>query len=146
MATVAKSYSYVYDAKTNGFYAISLKDNYEKADSWPVSGVKITDEEHKILMDGQSAGKVISVDENGKPVLTDAVIDYVALATVERDRRMSVVTAMISQRVDAQDDGDITDDELTELSELREYRAKLRRLDLTSAPDIAWPEVPEYVA
>ncbi|EEJ2305218.1 tail fiber assembly protein [Salmonella enterica subsp. enterica] len=146
MATVAKGYSYVYDAKTNGFYAISLKDNYEKADSWPVSGVKITDEEHKILMDGQSAGKVISVDENGMPVLTDAVIDYVALATVERDKRMSVVTAMISQRVDAQDDGDITDDELTELSELREYRAKLRRLDLTSAPDIAWPEVPEYVA
>ncbi|EAM1083496.1 phage tail protein [Salmonella enterica] len=141
-----KNNAYIYDARTNGFYVISLKENYELAGTWPEKGVEITEEEHKALMDGQSTGKVVSSDSEGKPVLTDIEIDYVALATIERDKRMSVVTAMISQRVDAQDDGDITDDELTELSELREYRAKLRRLDLTSAPDINWPEVPEYVA
>ncbi|EGK0217969.1 tail fiber assembly protein [Salmonella enterica] len=140
MATVAKGYSYVYDAKTNGFYAISLKDNYEKADSWPVSGVKITDEEHKILMDGQSAGKVISADSKGKPVLTDMVIDYVAQATVERDRRMAAVTARITELTEAQDDGDITDAEQQELAALRDSRTKLRRLDLTKAPDIDWPD------
>ncbi|EAU8777761.1 tail fiber assembly protein [Salmonella enterica] len=146
MATVAKGYSYVYDAKTNGFYAISLKDNYEKADSWPVSGVKITDEEHKNLMNGQSAGKVVSADSKGRPILNDMLIDYVALATAERERRMSTVTARINELVEAQDDGDITSDELTELATLREVRTKLRRLDLTGAPDINWPEVPGDVA
>ncbi|WP_223229607.1 hypothetical protein [Salmonella enterica] len=66
---------------------------------------------------------MISVDENGKPVLTDAVIDYFSLATVERVRRMSVVSAMISLRVVSLDDGDFSVDVLTLLSELREYRA-----------------------
>lgn len=40
-------------------------------------------------------------------------IDYVALATAERDRRMTSVTAKINQLVEAQDDGDITAAELS---------------------------------
>ncbi|WP_410690746.1 tail fiber assembly protein [Citrobacter freundii] len=66
-------------------------------------------------------------------------IDYVALATAKRDRRMAVVTARINQLTEAQDDGDITNSELVELAALREFRTKLRRLDLTTAPDIDWP-------
>ncbi|MGY9919558.1 tail fiber assembly protein, partial [Citrobacter freundii] len=38
-------------------------------------------------------------------------------------------------------DGDITGDELTELATLREVRTKLRRLDLSTAPDIDWPDM-----
>ncbi|WP_064043621.1 MULTISPECIES: tail fiber assembly protein, partial [Enterobacteriaceae] len=91
--------------------------------------------------DGQSTGKVVSADSEGKPVLADIEIDYVALATAERDRRMAVVTARINQLTEAQDDGDITGDELTELATLREVRTKLRRLDLSTAPDIDWPDM-----
>ncbi|MBF4536220.1 tail fiber assembly protein, partial [Salmonella enterica subsp. enterica] len=49
-------------------------------------------------------------------------------------------TAKINQLVEAQDDGDITAAELSELTALREYRTKLRRLALDVAPDINWPE------
>ncbi|EEA8076826.1 tail fiber assembly protein, partial [Salmonella enterica subsp. enterica] len=49
----------------------------------------------------------------------------------------------INQLMEAQDDNDITATELLELSALREYRTKLRRMDLTAAPDINWPEPPE---
>lgn len=68
-------------------------------------------------------------------------IDYVALATSERDKRMAAITESINQLVEAQDDGDITDAELSELAALREFRTKLRRLDLSTAPDIVWPEI-----
>ncbi|PHZ02605.1 tail fiber assembly protein [Citrobacter freundii] len=66
-------------------------------------------------------------------------IDYVALATAERDKRMAMVTARINQLTEAQDDGDITSAELSELSTLREVRTKLRRLVLSTAPYIDWP-------
>ncbi|EAB6530041.1 tail fiber assembly protein, partial [Salmonella enterica] len=71
-------------------------------------------------------------------VIAPVQIDYVALATAERDRRMTSVTSKINRLVEAQDDGDITSDELTELATLREVRTKLRRLDLSMAPDIDW--------
>ncbi|EAQ4622705.1 phage tail protein [Salmonella enterica] len=132
---------YIYDAKTNGFYPVLLKESYELAGTWPKAGVEVTEEEYKALMDGQSTGKVVSADSEGKPVLADIEIDYVALATAERDRRMAVVTARINQLTEAQDDGDITGDELTELATLREVRTKLRRLDLSTAPDIDWPDM-----
>ncbi|MDJ5634376.1 tail fiber assembly protein [Salmonella enterica] len=74
-------------------------------------------------------------------VIAPVQIDYVALATAERDRRSAAVTARINELVEAQDDGDITSDELTELATLREVRTKLRRLDLSKAPDINWPDM-----
>lgn len=66
-------------------------------------------------------------------------VDYVALAAAERDRRMASVTSKINLLMEAQDDNDITDAELVELTALREIRTRLRRLDLTKAPDINWP-------
>ncbi|ENU8470778.1 tail fiber assembly protein [Salmonella enterica] len=143
MPQESRSNMYIYDAKTNGFYAVLLKESYELAGTWPKAGVEVTEEEHKALMDGQSTGKVVSADSEGKPVLTDIEIDYVALATIERDRRMAIVTARINELVEAQDDDDITADELSELTALREYRTKLRRLDLRYAPDVEWPPLPE---
>ncbi|WP_229038570.1 tail fiber assembly protein [Salmonella enterica] len=140
MSQESRSNMYIYDAKTNGFYPVLLKESYELAGTWPKAGVEVTEEEHKALMDGQSTGKVVSADSEGKPVLADIEIDYVALATAERDRRMAAVTARINELVEAQDDGDITDAEQQELAALRDSRTKLRRLDLTKAPDIDWPD------
>lgn len=140
MPQESRNNMYIYDAKTNGFYAVLLKESYELAGTWPKAGVEVTEEEHKALMDGQSTGKVVSADSEGKPVLADIEIDYVALATAERDRRSAAVTARINELVEAQDDGDITDAEQQELAALRDSRTKLRRLDLTKAPDIDWPD------
>ncbi|MEG2039591.1 MAG: tail fiber assembly protein [Hafnia sp.] len=65
--------------------------------------------------------------------------DHLAGAEAERDRRMADVTARIDWLEDAQKDGDISADEETELAALRVNRTKLRRLDLSSAPDVNWP-------
>lgn len=65
--------------------------------------------------------------------------DYLAQAEAERDRRMVEMTARIDWLEAAQKDGDISAEEETELAALRASRTKLRRLDLSSAPDINWP-------
>lgn len=69
--------------------------------------------------------------------------NYLADAEAERGNRMAEVTTRIDWLEDAQKDGDISSDEETELATLRAYRTALRRLDLSSAPDIDWPEVPD---
>lgn len=66
--------------------------------------------------------------------------DHLADAEAERDRRMAKATARIDWLEAAQKDGDISADEETELAALRTYRTALRRLDLTTAPDVKWPE------
>ncbi|EBU5873097.1 tail fiber assembly protein [Salmonella enterica] len=137
------NYSYIYDASTNAFYALALMSEYKKSGIWPDNGVRVTSEQHRRLMAGQSEGNVISADAEGNPVLTPALIDYVAIAADERDKLMASATARINQLVEAQDDDDITADELSELTALREYRTKLRRLDLRYAPDVEWPPLPE---
>ncbi|EBC4451683.1 tail fiber assembly protein [Salmonella enterica] len=140
---MAANYSYIYDASTNAFFALALMSEYKKSGIWPDNWVKITNEQHQRLMAGQSEGNVISADAEGNPVLTPVLIDYVAIAADERDKLMASATARINQLVEAQDDDDITAAELSELTALREYRTKLRRLALDVAPDINWPVPPE---
>lgn len=139
MSQESRSNMYIYDAKTNGFYAVLLKESYELAGTWPEVGAEVTEEEHKALMDGQAAGKIISADSEGKPILTDIDINHLELATLECKQRMDAATSRINKLVEAQDDGDISTYELSELDSLRKYRTKLRRLDLRDAPNIEWP-------
>ncbi|MDK2581941.1 MULTISPECIES: tail fiber assembly protein [Citrobacter freundii complex] len=68
--------------------------------------------------------------------------DHLATAEAERARRMAEATARIDWLDAAQKDGDITGEEEAELAALRAYRTTLRRLDLTTAPDVKWPEYP----
>lgn len=68
--------------------------------------------------------------------------DHLANAEAERNNRMAEVTTRIDWLEDAQKDGDISDKEEAELAALRAYRTALRRLDLTTAPDVKWPEYP----
>ncbi|MBQ5149513.1 tail fiber assembly protein [Citrobacter freundii] len=65
--------------------------------------------------------------------------DHLANAEAERDRRMVELTARIDWLEAALKDGDISAEEEKELAALRASRTKLRRLDLSSAPDINWP-------
>jgi hypothetical protein len=57
---------YRYSKTTNAFYVEAIHGKDIPADSVPVSN-----QEHAALMKGQSEGKVIRPDNNGRPVLTD---------------------------------------------------------------------------
>ncbi len=55
-----------YSAQTGGFY-----DRAIHGDNIPADAVEITEAEHAALIEGQSMGKVIVADENGRPILQD---------------------------------------------------------------------------
>lgn len=56
----------LYSAQTGGFYNREIH-----GDNIPADAVEITVEEHQALLEGQSNGKIITADKNGKPVLVD---------------------------------------------------------------------------
>lgn len=72
--------------------------------------------------------------ENGK--IIPCPVRQLAIAMRMREKEMTELSSRITMLVEAQDDGNISDDELAELAALRARRTKLRRLDLSSTPDI----------
>lgn len=77
------------------FYAQSTCGFYDTAihgDNIPNDAVEITAEEHQALIDGQSQGKMIQADANGRPVLVDPPKTTAAEVwdriKAERDRRV----------------------------------------------------------
>ena len=55
-----------YSTQTGGFYDTAIHGS-----AIPADAVEITDEQHQALLEGQSQGKIIAADKNGKPVLVD---------------------------------------------------------------------------
>jgi len=55
-----------YAKSTGGFYDAGVH-----GDAIPTDAIEITVEEHAALIEGQSMGKVIVADENGRPILQD---------------------------------------------------------------------------
>lgn len=55
-----------YSKSTNGFYTREIH-----GDNIPADAVEITEAEHAALIEGQSMGKRIVTDENGRPILQD---------------------------------------------------------------------------
>lgn len=55
-----------YSKSTGGFYAAEIH-----GDAVPADAVEITADDYAALLAGQSAGKIITADKNGAPVLTD---------------------------------------------------------------------------
>lgn len=64
------------------------------------------------------------------------------LAEQKRNNLLSNATTAITPLQDAVDIDDATEAELLQLKAWKTYRVALNRLDLTTAPDIAWPEMP----
>jgi hypothetical protein len=72
-----------YSAQTGGFY-----DREIHGDAIPADAVDVTAEEYATLMEGQSQGKEIGADENGKPILKDPAAptkaELIAFAEAQR--------------------------------------------------------------
>jgi len=69
-------------------------------------------------------------------------VDYLTPATTERDALMSAATIAIAPLQDAADLDEATEEEAALLKKWKQYRVALNRIDLSTAPDISWPEIP----
>lgn len=57
-----------YSKSTLGFYNNIIHK------TMPDDVIEITEEEYKVLFDGQANGKIISPDETGRPILKDIIV------------------------------------------------------------------------
>lgn len=134
---------YFWSEKENGFYPESMKALYENShDGWPEDAVEISEELYNSLLEGQSRGKVIASGHDGKPLLSDPVIDHTALAEAEKSRLGSKAEEMILPLQRAVKYGIASEEELQSLKEWEIYSVKLSRVDTSLAPEIEWPEPP----
>ncbi len=69
--------------------------------------------------------------------------EFIIQATLNRDSLMSEATTAIAPLQDAVDIDDATDEERATLQAWKKYRVALNRLDLSAAPDVDWPTMPE---
>lgn len=77
-----------YSKSTGGFYATAIHGG-----NIPTDAVEITIEEHAALLDGQSAGKIIAADNQGRPYLAESPPPTVA-------EIIATYTAAIQKRLD----------------------------------------------
>lgn len=84
-----------YSASTKGFYSAEIHGS-----NIPGDAVKITNEEHAALLEGQSEGKLISPDKNGFPVLiTPEVVPYIPQSITMRQARLQLAGLGVYQNV-----------------------------------------------
>ncbi|HIC7814046.1 TPA: tail fiber assembly protein [Enterobacter ludwigii] len=138
--------SYVYCPITRAFYNDTLEADYRSAGTWPDDYVKVIDEDYDSFMAGQTEGKVIVSDKNGYPVLAEPPAptheDRVALAHSQKTSLMQAANNIITPLEDASELGIATEEEAAALLRWKRYRVMLNRVDVTTAPDIEWPERP----
>jgi hypothetical protein len=61
--------NYYFSPKTKGFYLSEFMEQYEESNTKPDKLTEISSDLYNKLIDGQSKGLVISVDDKGGPVL-----------------------------------------------------------------------------
>lgn len=136
-----------YSAKNNAFYVEVLKNEYELAESWPADAEEIDSDIYTRLMEGQQAGQSIVTGEDGQPILADAPgltpEQLISRAASRKASLMSQANGAISPLQDAVDLGMASEQEVTLLQAWKTYRVLLNRIDVSTAPDIDWPEQPE---
>ncbi|WP_449540558.1 tail fiber assembly protein [Enterobacter ludwigii] len=134
---------YFWSEKENGFYPESMKALYENSpDGWPEDAVEISAELYNSLLEGQSRGKVIICGHDGKPLLSDPVIDHIAIAEAEKNLLVSEAEEMILPLQRAVKYDIASDEEKQRLKAWEIYSVKLSRIDTSAAPEIEWPEKP----
>lgn len=142
--------SYIYSPVTNSFYPMHLKENYQKAGSWPKDGVEISNEDYSTLLKGQASGKLIDTGENGYPVLIDppapSHAQLVQEAELQKVALMQDAAAAIAPLQDALDLDILSDEEMEKLTAWKKYRVLLMRVDTSTAPGIEWPTPPVILA
>ncbi|MEB5675109.1 tail fiber assembly protein [Escherichia coli] len=138
---------YLYDSKTNAFYPLILKADYERSGTWPESGVEVGEDVFLEFV-RVNPGKVRVAGEDGMPVWADAPEptqeQLISSATREKKRRLDDANNYMNNKQwpGKAAIGRLKGDELAQYNLWLDYLDALDAVDPSSAPDIQWPEEP----
>jgi hypothetical protein len=134
---------YYYAKSTGGFYASDIN-----GDHIPSDAVEITADEHSTLLAGQSAGKLMTADKSGHPVLTDPPPSTPEMLAAQMRARRDALIAntdwLVMRHRDVIDAGGKTSLNSNQLKALLAYRQALRDVPQQAGfpDDIQWPNPP----
>jgi hypothetical protein len=137
-----------YSAVERGFYDSDLKEQYKSGNGWPSDAIEITEEDHQRLIRGQELGKVITADSDGKPILTDPVINWQAKAEIQRQSLLTSANTMTTDWRTELELDIISNDDKASLVRWMGYIKALKILNLSSVNEesgyeaIKWPVKP----
>jgi len=139
---------YIYSALTNAFYPLSLKGDYERSGTWPDDGVEVSDEVASEFMAPPPAGIRRIPGDEGLPAWGD-------VPPPTHEEAVAHAQAEKQYRIDSANDhmngkqwpgkavlGRLKGEELAQYNAWLDYLDALEATDVSSAPDIAWPEQP----
>lgn len=136
-----------FSPSTGGFYDDVMKADYVAAGSWPDDVTSVSDRWYQCLIQGQSEGKIITVNEYGQPVLSEPAPptneQLIQEAEARKTALMQAASDAMAPLQDAVDLEIATSEENALLLAWKKYRVLLNRVDMSKP---IWPEAPENVA
>ena len=138
---------YLYDARTNAFYPLSLQGGYEAANTWPASGVEVDDDVFKTFQ-SPPAGKMMVAGKDGYPTWADvpppSKENIVAAAELEKQSKIDHANDYMNSKQwpGKAAMGRLKDPEKVQYNAWLDYLDALEAVDTSTAPDITWPHAP----
>ena len=130
-----------FSARTGGFYDPEFHGQFEPDNPEcliPSDAVEISRERRSELLAGNAAGKIITADKAGFPILADPLPPSAdELADQERqwrDRQLALSDGVVTRHRDEIEDGMATTLSVDKYAQLQAYRRALR----------AWPESGQF--
>lgn len=140
--------NYVYSPKNNAFYAVSLKDAYEMAGSWPDDSSDISDEMFIEFTASAPESKVRVAGDDGMPVWADIPPKTPEQLQVQAEKEQqhllntaSVITEDWRTELAL---GIISNDDKAKLTAWMGYIKQVKSVKIEEAkePGFSWPEQP----
>ena len=139
--------TYVYSATRDAFFPVVMQDIYELAGTWPVDGVEVDDDCFKIFTDTPPDGKTRGTTGNGQPAWVEITPptkeQFIESAELEKQTRLTHANALTADWRTELALGVISDDDKAKLILWMQYIKAVKAVEVSSAPDIDWPEKPE---
>lgn len=138
--------NYFYSSKSNAFYPYSLKEQYELTHSWPDDAVAVSDEVYMTYSANPPAGKIRKGDNNGSPAWANIPQpthdQQVMQAEAEKQSLLANAEAVTADWRTELALGIISNEDKAKLTEWMQYIKAVKAVDVSTAPDISWPEPP----
>lgn len=139
--------NYFFDAKTNAFYPVELKDSYLAKGVWPENGVEV-DEVVFAAFQNPPEGKMRIADNEGYPSWADTPPptheEQLAAAEAEKQSLLNQANEYINSKQwpGKAAIGRLKGGDLTQYNLWLDYLDALEAVDTSEAPNIKWPTSP----
>ena len=139
---------YVFSAKNNAFYPVTLQGSYLASNTWPDDGLSIDDAISEEYMAEPPEGKIRCAGVDGYPTWGQRPEpthnELVSAANAEKQERIERCNKYMNSKQWPGKAvlGRLRGDELEQYHMWLDYLDALESVDTSTAPNIVWPPVP----